>query len=146
MHLFLFQKIEKFVKTRQNVNNFLCKRSLCITWWEPTHFSFAVNLKIQFLFRIFFVARPAQLQAASTEFGHLPFFLPGAFAAVHSAQSPPLSGRCSRFLTLIVFKVARTMACVTLKRPLDLDPLEALHSPNRPQKRRRCTPLKSVDR
>jgi len=57
-----------------------------------------------------------------------------------------LSGRCSRFLTLIVFKVARTMACVTLKRPLDLDPLEALHSPNRPQKRRRCTPLKSVDR
>ena len=92
------------------------------------------------------MARPAQLQAASTEFGHLPFFLPGAFAAVHSAKSPPLSGRCSRFLTLIVFKVARTMACVTLKRPLDLDPLEALHSPNRPQKRRRCTPLKSVDR
>jgi len=38
------------------------------------------------------------------------------------------------------------MACVTLKRSLDLDPLEALHSPNRPQKRRRCTPLKSVDR
>ena len=46
------------------------------------------------------MARPAQLQAARTEFGHLPFFLPGAFAAVHSAQSPPLSGRCSRFLTL----------------------------------------------
>lgn len=38
------------------------------------------------------------------------------------------------------------MACVTLKRSLDLDPLEALHSPNRPQKRRRCTPLKSIDR
>jgi len=38
------------------------------------------------------------------------------------------------------------MACVTLKRSLDLDPLEALHSPNRPPKRRRCTPLKSVDR
>lgn len=38
------------------------------------------------------------------------------------------------------------MACVTLKRPLDLDPLEALHSPNRPPKRRRCTPLKNVDR
>lgn len=38
------------------------------------------------------------------------------------------------------------MACVTLKRPLDLDPLEALHSPNRPPKRRRCTPLKSIDR
>lgn len=39
------------------------------------------------------------------------------------------------------------MACVTLKRPLDFDPLEALHSPNRPPtKRRRCTPLKNVDR
>jgi hypothetical protein len=38
------------------------------------------------------------------------------------------------------------MACVTLKRSLDLDPLEALHSPNRPPKRRRCTPLKNVDR
>lgn len=38
------------------------------------------------------------------------------------------------------------MACVTLKRPLDLDPLEALHSPNRPPKRRRCTPLKNIDR
>lgn len=29
------------------------------------------------------------------------------------------------------------MACVTLKRSLDFDPL---HSPNRPQKRRRCAP------
>jgi len=38
------------------------------------------------------------------------------------------------------------MACVTLKRSLDLDPLEVLHSPNRPVKRRRCTPLKSIDR
>lgn len=38
------------------------------------------------------------------------------------------------------------MACVTLKRPLDLDPLEALHSPNRPPKRRRCTPIKNIDR
>jgi len=39
------------------------------------------------------------------------------------------------------------MACVTLKRPLDFDPLEVLHSPNRPStKRRRCTPIKSVDR
>ena len=52
------------------------------------------------MFRIFFVARPAQTPTARPEFGHLPFFLPGAFAAVHSAQSPPLSGRCSRFLTL----------------------------------------------
>ena len=46
------------------------------------------------------MARPAQTPTARPEFGHLPFFLPGAFAAVHSAQSPPLSGRCSRFLTL----------------------------------------------
>ena len=38
------------------------------------------------------------------------------------------------------------MACVTLKRPLDLDPLESLHSPNRPPKRRRCTPIKNIDR
>lgn len=40
------------------------------------------------------------------------------------------------------------MACVTLKRPLDFDPLEVLHSPNRPSstKRRRCTPIKNVDR
>lgn len=39
------------------------------------------------------------------------------------------------------------MACVTLKRPLDFDPLEVLHSPNRPPtKRRRCTPIKNVDR
>lgn len=39
------------------------------------------------------------------------------------------------------------MACVTLKRPLDFDPLEVLHSPNRPAtKRRRCTPIKNVDR
>lgn len=39
------------------------------------------------------------------------------------------------------------MACVTLKRPLDLDPFEALHSPNRPQsKRRRCTPIKGLER
>jgi len=30
------------------------------------------------------------------------------------------------------------MACVTLKRSLDFDPL---HSPSRPQKRRRCVPL-----
>jgi len=30
------------------------------------------------------------------------------------------------------------MACVTLKRSLDFDPL---HSPNRPQKRRRCAPM-----
>lgn len=39
------------------------------------------------------------------------------------------------------------MACVTLKRPLDFDPLEVLHSPNRPSstKRRRCTPIKNVD-
>jgi hypothetical protein len=32
------------------------------------------------------------------------------------------------------------MACLTLKRSLDLDPL---HSPGRPQKRRRCTPVSS---
>jgi len=32
------------------------------------------------------------------------------------------------------------MACVTLKRSLDFDPL---HSPNRPQKRRRCAPMHS---
>jgi len=40
------------------------------------------------------------------------------------------------------------MACVTLKRPLDFDPLEALHSPNRPaaNKRRRCTPIKKMER
>lgn len=39
------------------------------------------------------------------------------------------------------------MACVTLKRPLDFDPLETLHSPDRPPtKRRRCTPIKNVDR
>jgi len=40
------------------------------------------------------------------------------------------------------------MACVTLKRPLDFDPLEALHSPNRPSatKRRRCTPIKKMER
>jgi len=40
------------------------------------------------------------------------------------------------------------MACVTLKRPLDFDPLEALHSPNRPTatKRRRCTPIKKMER
>jgi len=40
------------------------------------------------------------------------------------------------------------MACVTLKRPLDFDPLEALHSPNRPThhaKRRRCTPIKKLE-
>lgn len=41
------------------------------------------------------------------------------------------------------------MACVTLKRPLDFDPLEALHSPNRPSahhaKRRRCTPIKKME-
>jgi len=40
------------------------------------------------------------------------------------------------------------MACVTLKRPLDFDPLEALHSPNRPThhaKRRRCTPIKKME-
>merc|ERR1712183_981644 len=35
----------------------------------------------------------------------------------------------------------------TLKRPLDFDPLETLHSPDRPPtKRRRCTPIKNVDR
>jgi len=39
------------------------------------------------------------------------------------------------------------MACVTLKRPLDFDPLETLHSPDRPPtKRRRCTPIKNVER
>jgi hypothetical protein len=41
----------------------------------------------------------------------------------------------------------RRMACAALKRPLDLDPFEVLHSPNRPpNKRRRCTPIKALDR
>lgn len=40
------------------------------------------------------------------------------------------------------------MACVTLKRPLELEPFETLHSPNRPPtKRRRCTPMRgAIDR
>lgn len=39
------------------------------------------------------------------------------------------------------------MACVSLKRPLELEPFETLHSPNRPPtKRRRCFPLQGMDR